>query len=191
MDSAERTIEAALEVSKLLDELQIPHAMIGAAAMAVHGFARQTVDLDFASCVDPFSALQFAAAAMEKRGYAVEVITPDAEDPLGGLLNITRPGCDLIQLVNFLNPYRMGAAALVREAIANAVTLEDPVLAVVQIPYLICLKLYAGGPASRADIIALLDANPSTNMEDIAALCAQHNLDGEWRELQKFLNSSQ
>jgi hypothetical protein len=53
---------------------------------------------------------------------------PDAEDPLGGVLTVEASGADPIQIVNYVNPYRLGsgapAARACRAVLASALILE-------------------------------------------------------------------
>lgn len=85
-------------------------------ALAVHKYPRATDDFDLATNTDPFRQLNEVAERLRARGFEVELVTPDAEDPLGGVLNVTGPDFNLVQVVNFANPFRSvrtpGAAAI-------------------------------------------------------------------------------
>jgi hypothetical protein len=50
--------------------------------------------------------------------------------------------------------------------------------AVVPLPHLVALKLYAGGMKSRADIVELLSRNPDGDMAEIRELCDRWRLRG-------------
>ncbi len=186
-DRAEGTLLAAGRISEFLHSKGVDHAVIGAVAMAAHGYARQTMDLDFASCADPFAVLPEIGTGIREMGFEVEVVLPDADDPLGGVLNITGSDIDLIQIVNFLNPWTAGAAALARDTIRTAVTIADSVLPVADVAHLVALKLYAGGPLSRADILALLAANALAEIAEIEKICAQFGLAPEFASLRAEL----
>src|SRR5678815_59533 len=92
--------------------------------------------------------------------YEVGLITPDADDPLGGCLNVTGDEFDLVQVVNFDNPFRPGAGGAGRAAVETATPNVLGPLAVADIPHLVALKLYAGGRKNELDILELLDRNP-------------------------------
>ncbi len=89
MTRAERTLAVATDV-----------------ALAVHGYVRDTEDFDIATAT--FRVLGLLEKELGLR-YDVELVTPDADDPLGGCLNVTGDDFDLVQIVNFENPYRPGA----------------------------------------------------------------------------------
>ncbi len=69
--------------SRLLREMGIRHAVIGAMAMAVHGYERATLDFDIGTVSDPFAQLTNVARRLEDLGYATTLTTPDG-DELGG-----------------------------------------------------------------------------------------------------------
>lgn len=143
---------------------------------------RATEDFDLATNGDPFRELKVIAEALRARGYEVDLVTPDADDPLGGVLNVSGDGFHLVQVVNYGNPFsgrRTPGAAAIRNAVAGGlpglaslrvVTLED----------LIALKLYAGGPKSEADIRELLARNAPIDLEKIRATCENAGLGKAW-----------
>ncbi|MBI2389598.1 MAG: hypothetical protein HYV09_08380 [Deltaproteobacteria bacterium] len=69
------------------------------------------------------------------------------------------PGAQLVRIVNFDNSPAGGFPRLVREAIPRALPIEGTSLRVVDLEMLVAFKLYAGGPKSAIDILALLEAN--------------------------------
>ena len=182
---ADRTLAIAAEVSAILESLGIPSALIGAAALAVHGYPRATMDLNLAVSTDPFTSLREAATRIERQlGLPVAQTTPDAEDPLGGVLSVAGPEFELVQVVNFLNPLS-GARNPGAEAVATAEErdLGGCRLRVVDLPHLVALKLYAGGRKSQLDVLELLERNASADREAIGRVCARFELDEEWRAL--------
>ncbi len=95
-----------------------PHALIGAAALAIHGVSRSTHDLDLLatepSCLDPRQW-----SALSEEGIVVEVRKGDADDPLAGVVRFTareeRPGGTLqgtIQSLAAASPPGAPAAGL-------------------------------------------------------------------------------
>jgi len=178
------TLELANEVVDCCAGYGIKTAIIDAVAVAVHGYPRSTHDLDLAAAAD-LGALRGAARDLEARGCVVAFGEPDFDDPLGGVLTISRGDADPVQIVNYANPFRPGTGALAEEAIQNAtVRLES--LPVVELPYLVALKLYAGGAKSKLDVVELLDRNPSVDRDAIAALCKRYGLDEEWHALARL-----
>lgn len=183
IDRTTRTLEVARDVASACRDLGIETALIGALALAYHGYARATEDLDLASCVDPFTSLRELRRVLEAKGFEVRFGEPDAMDPLGGVLTVTGTDFDAVQVVNFHNPLS-GVGNPGREAIETAsATLEGYALRVVDVPHLIALKLYAGGPKSRGDVLELLARNREVPREEIADVCSRHHLGTEWADL--------
>jgi len=173
LDATLATAEAVVEA---LEQRNVEAVVIGAMALAVHGYPRDTVDLDLAVAVEP-SVLHEVARSLAARGFEVVVREPDAADPLGGVLDVSARGAELVQVVNFLNPPAGGFPLLVRSALAHAETLiEGRPLRVVDVYHLIAFKLYAGGPKSHLDVAELLERNPQLDLARLRALCRRLRL---------------
>ena len=100
------------------------------------------------------------------------------------MVTVTGDDFDTIQIVNFYNPLRTVDNPRY-EAIATAdVRLERSTLLVVDLPHLIALKLYAGGPKSKLDVVELLERNPLASRSEIGAVCGRY---GAGEDLQKLL----
>lgn len=179
----------AARVAVILDALGAPCALIGAAALAAHGYPRATVDVDLGVVTDPFTTLETARRQIaDELGVEARLVTPDADDPLGGVLTVTGDDFDPVQVVNFHNPLSRrpnpGSEA-VRTATAGPVA--GTPLRLVTLPYLIALKLYAGGYKSRLDVLELLVRNPGAPMDEIDRVCVVFGLDGPLREIRREL----
>ena len=176
-----RTIQVAEQVHDILERLGIESAVIGAMALAVHRYVRATRDFDLATCADPFLKLPELRQALEKAGFHAELRQPDADDPLGGVVEINGEGFKPIQIVNFLNPAAPRAAALGREAISESKVglIERSRIRVVTLPCLIALKLYGGGPKNRNDVIEILERNQPLDLSAIRDVCGRHGLGEE------------
>jgi hypothetical protein len=165
----DRTLEVAERVASLLSTSGAPCVVIGALALAAHHYPRATADLDLAIAVPP-TELARLAARLRAEGWEVVVREPDGNDPLGGVIDVRAPGAMLVQVVNFDNTPAGGFPRLVREALPRALPLEGTSLRVVDPLMLVAFKLYAGGPKSALDILALLDANP-LDLDELQRLC--------------------
>jgi hypothetical protein len=132
-----------------LTRAQVPFALIGASALAVHGVSRSTVDIDLLT-TDP---RVLGAPFWNLSDAAVDLRPGDAADPLAGVVRVTQPGERDVDLV-------VGRDAWQRELLGRArpILLEDATLPVVDAVGLIVLKLYAGGPQDAWDIEQLLAA---------------------------------
>jgi hypothetical protein len=133
-----------------LAERQIPFAVIGAAALAVHGVSRATRDLDLLTlapeCLDS-ATWEF----LEADGVTVRVRRGDADDPLAGVVRFTAPGEGPVDLVVGKNPWQAAILSRVRRARVAGVDLP-----VARASDIVLLKLYAGGPQDAWDVEQLL-----------------------------------
>lgn len=159
-------------------------AVIGAVALAVRGYARGTDDLDLATVTDVFTVLRDISLELASLGYEADLVLPDADDALGGVLSVAAPGAALVQVVNYLNPWR-GWTVVGKEAVDTAEPNLLGDLAVVDIPHLVALKLYAGGNKSRLDVLELLDRNP-TALPEVETVCERLGLASQLAALRRF-----
>jgi len=139
-------------VTTFLAEQQIASALIGAAALAAHGVSRSTLDQDLlvtdvrVLAVSFWQALAAEAVIDARRG--------DAEDPLAGVVRITRAGERDVDIV-------VGRHHWQHEILSRAHRLGAEPMYVVDKADLILLKLYAGGTQDRWDIEQLLALDSS------------------------------
>lgn len=171
---ADRTLVVASEVAALLAARGAKCAVIGAVALAVRGYPRGTEDLDLATITDVFTVLRETTRELLSRGYEAALVLPDADDALGGVLSVAAPGAELVQVVNYLNPWR-GWPLVGKEAIETAEPNVLGGLAVVDVPHLVALKLYAGGNKSRLDVLELLDRNRDS-LREVEEVCERLGL---------------
>jgi hypothetical protein len=160
-------------VTALLTRHAIGHALIGAAAMAVHGVSRSTLDQDLlvldrrALDDDLWQPLTATAHVDIRRG--------DIDDPLAGVVRVSREGDRIVDVV-------VGRHEWQQDILTRAIPIGDSPLLVVQRADLILLKLYAGGSQDRWDIEQLLATDASTSTKS-AVDERVHALPGRSREL--------
>jgi hypothetical protein len=125
-------------VVAVLRERGVPHAVIGATALAFHGVSRATGDLDLfavhVSCLDRDTWRPVA-----EEGYAVDVRSGDDSDPLAGVVRFEGTGEAPVDLV--LGRWSWQAETLSR---AEPQTLLRVLVPVVRAAELVLLELYAG-----------------------------------------------
>lgn len=140
------------EVLHLLEQEGVPHALIGAAALAIRGISRATADIDLLS-VDTRLLRREVWADFEARGLLLRVIKGDFDDPLAGSVRLTA-GSEIVDVI-------VGRDAWQREIIdaAEPLSLGDLSVPVVRPAGLVLLKLHAGGPKDAWDIRALLESS--------------------------------
>jgi predicted nucleotidyltransferase len=139
-------------VAGRLHERGTPFALIGAAAMAVHGVSRSTRDIDVlvvdTTCLD-------ATYWDPLRGHDVDITIRrgDADDPFVGVVRLRDVHDAVIDVV-------VGSLGWQRRTVAAAtIAVFDGVrLSVVRRSDLVLMKLYAGGPQDAWDIEQLLDS---------------------------------
>ena len=139
------------EVLRVLERERVPHALIGAAALAVRGVSRATVDIDLLS-VDTRILRREMWAELETAPRAVRVLVGDAEDPLAGTVRVG-DGSEIVDVV-------VGRHAWEREIVeaAERLSVGEVTVPVARPVGLVLRKLHAGGPKDAWDIHALLDA---------------------------------
>jgi hypothetical protein len=128
----------------------VPHALIGAAALAAHGVSRSTLDVDVLA-VDPRCLEPRLWDRLRSDGVNVELRRGDDADPLAGVVAFAVAGERPVDLV-------VGKRAWQRSALARAEPgrFGDVALPVVRAADLVLLKLFAGGPQDAWDISELL-----------------------------------
>lgn len=155
-------------VVSVLREAGISHAVIGATALAFHGVARSTRDLDLfamaAVCLEPDTW-----RSLEASGSTVEIRPGDAADPLAGVVRFESGREAPVDLV--LGNRAWQAEILTRTELQTLLGIRVPV---VRAADLVLLKLYAGGLQDRWDIEQLLSAeDPSELVTEV-----EHSLTG-------------
>jgi len=174
MGSYVTNLDVAERVASIFAEQGVSCLVIGAVAMAAHRYVRYTEDIDLGTDAD-LKTMRAVADLLSREGYDVEIHEPDAEDPLGGVMNISGP-FGLVQVVSFADRFpRVIHDALEAEDVRIRPGTE---LRLVPIAQLVAMKLYAGGHASMSDVIELLRRNPEANIEAIRATCRKYRLRG-------------
>jgi hypothetical protein len=137
-------------VSGVLQARGIPHVLVGASALTIHGVIRSTLDVDLftvdRACLDPRI---WDGLAME--GVGVEVRKGDPDDPLAGVVRFevaTELPLDVV-----VGKHLWQRRAIERAPTATFMGVDVPVLRGVD---LILLKLFAGGPQDAWDVQQLL-----------------------------------
>jgi len=125
----------------------IPHALIGAAALAVRGIARSTFDIDLLT-TDRRVLDANLWTPLARTGGAIDCRRGDADDPLAGVVRVSEPGQRPVDLI-------VGRHAWQARAVSRALGTGDgpPVVTAAD---LILLKLYAGGTQDLWDVRELL-----------------------------------
>jgi nucleotidyltransferase AbiEii toxin of type IV toxin-antitoxin system len=137
-------------VAAELERAGIATAVCGAGALAVHGIARSTYDIDLLT-TDPSTLRDATWRTLAGTQVHVEIRRGDDDDPLLGVVRVKQ---DKERPVDVIVGRHAWQTAVVDAASPSRV-LGAPVR-VVDVPSLILLKLYAGGPQDLWDIEQLL-----------------------------------
>ncbi len=151
-------------VAAILDGAGARYAMIGASAMAAHGVARSTHDIDLLTlanrCLDPVLWTPLAEA-----GVTVSVNRGDGADPLAGVIRFQEAGKRPVDLV--VGRHRWQVRMLER---AEPAVVHGSRVPAVQARDLIALKLFAGGAQDAWDVVQLLaGSNRETLIGEVSA----------------------
>ena len=143
--------EELSEVVGLLRSRAVPHALIGAAAMAGLGVVRASDDLDL---------LVTDGDVLDERFWAplggrakVDVRRGDDTNPLAGVVRIAVPEAMPVDVVVGKRPWQRDVVAR-----ARPIRLGDVDVPLVSAADLVLLKLYACGPHDAADVRLILGA---------------------------------
>ena len=161
-------------VRSLLEEASVPWCLIGAHALALHGVARYTADVDILCMNSRVLEPAFWAPWVARGNDPTRVVIRrgDEEDPLAGLVRLgTTPPLDLV----------VGKGPLMRSALEHATIAGDELIPVVTALELALLKLEAGGPRDISDVRDLLDALALRGDMSLAEALALRELDlSDW-----------
>jgi predicted nucleotidyltransferase len=141
------------DVVALREGERTTHALIGAAALALHGVSRATADVDVLT-VDTRALRRELWADLEARGASLRLLTGDIDDPLAGGARLSLPRDPIVDVV-------VGRHAWQQEIIdaAETVPIGETVVKVARPAGLELLKLHAGGSKDAWDVRALLESH--------------------------------
>ncbi|HSC88489.1 MAG TPA: hypothetical protein VLC09_14500 [Polyangiaceae bacterium] len=172
------------ELASELESAGLDPLLIGAAALAAHGYFRSTEDVDFAVAVPP-AEFKKLFERLSGSGFEGHLMQSDAADPLGGVMTFEAEGSRPVQVVNFDNSPAGGFPALVRSAEQRAERREGLPGRLVSAEHLVLFKLYAGGTKSKLDITELM-TRVQLDMDLLRNEARQFRMDGK---LERLLSS--
>ena len=157
------------DVTDCLAAAGVQYALIGAGALAVHGVSRSTLDVDlFTTDAAVLDSAVWALVTASSR-IQVEIRRGDADDPLAGVVRITRAGERDIDVV--VGRHGWQTDIVTRSLPVQLATLQLPVVGAAD---LILLKLYAGGPQDFWDIEQLMAREGRQDLcDDVASRVGQ------------------
>jgi len=154
-------------VAAELGRAGIAAAVCGAGALAIHGVARSTYDIDLLT-TDPRTLHDETWRSLAAGLVHVEIRRGDHDDPLRGVVRVTQQGQRSVDVI----VGRFAWQAAIVDAASPQRILGAPVR-VVDVPALILLKLYAGGPQDLWDIEQLMATATSDTVRAVDAVIEQ------------------
>jgi hypothetical protein len=148
-------------VAAAFDTHHVPYALIGAAALAAHGVARSTFDLDLLTTAANALEPEFWSDLSADGAVHLMVRTGDSDDPLLGVIRIETDGQRAVDVVVGRWVWQSDAVARAKPFLIGGVLMP-----VVTAADLVLLKLYAGGSQDCWDIEQLLSGSDA---RDVAA----------------------
>ena len=160
-------------VIAVLDGAGARYAVIGASAMAAHGVARSTHDIDLLTLADACLDAKLWEPLADA-GVAVSVTRGDAADPLAGVVRFEEGGTRSVDLVVGRHRWQVRMLDRAQPAVVGGSSVPT-----VQARDLIALKLFAGGAQDAWDVAQLLAgpnrealiAEISADIGDLPAHC--------------------
>jgi hypothetical protein len=147
-------------VVSLLEAWNLPHALIGAGAMAAHGVSRATLDLDL--LITDHRVLETERwIGFRTERIDVDIRRGDSEDPLAGVVRLRASGERSVDLVVGRDPWQQRVVER-----AERLTVGQVVVPVVRAADLVLLKLFAGGLQDAWDIQQLLAAGDRESLAE-------------------------
>ncbi len=144
----------AVRLAAVLPE---PNALIGALAVAAHGYVRATEDVDFVSPADPKEIrARLAKAGIESGTRRGDVLEGDIPSVVQGTL-------DGIRFDVIFPPVPIDWNRTVRLPLT-----KESRLRVVDLDTLVRLKLHAGGPQDLIDVVHLVRLHPEIEEKALA-----------------------
>lgn len=139
-----------IDVAQILREQNIPYAVVGALAAAVHGDVRGTTDADALLSVAQ-QRLRALRAVFEGAGFQAELRFGDSEDPIPAMLILKDTHHNTVELL-------AGLRGVDPDAFTRTITVpfQGQSLEIIGREDFIAMKCFAGGPQDLADAQAAL-----------------------------------
>ncbi len=164
-------------VTDHLARLGVPCALTGAAALAVHGLSRSTLDVDLLTTATSILS-DDVWTPIAQMGPRVDVRQGDSDDPLAGIVRVSATAERPVDVV--VARQRWQADAIAR---AGAARYLDTDIRAVTAADLVLLKLYAGGTQDRSDVRLLLETLPALRGQVDRAIAAMPpDMRGRWTD---------
>lgn len=137
-------------VSRVLESIAAPYALIGGRAVGARGHVRVTLDYDFLT-TDRRVLQRETWSALEQAGATVDPRKGDFDDPIAGVVHIRFN--DGVEADVLLAKWKWELSVIER---ADRLEIGGVAVPVPRTSDLILLKLAAGGPIDLQDVVSLL-----------------------------------
>ena len=144
-----------LDILDILQELGIPHAIVGALGVSYYGVPRASADADAAIWLQGTGrSAADVEIALADAGYNVHLSRGDIDDPIAAVIVIEDAygnAADLLMGVRGMDPEAPGRCV-------SSVLLDTPVR-IMGAEDLVAMKIFAGGPFDLADVRGIFDVS--------------------------------
>jgi predicted nucleotidyltransferase len=171
-----------INITKILNTLNIRYCLIGGLAVAIHGIPRFTDDLDFLVGPEIRDVFKELENCINEKDGTINYIGAEQADPMGDVIQISLLD-NHIDLITAKWPHEF--AALTR---AKSVSYQTITLSVVSPEDLILLKLKAGGPQDLYDVAGILQVGSAQlDQAYLKAGITTKSLKEKWHIVQKIV----
>jgi hypothetical protein len=153
-DRGGQSVLLLLDVVEILRRERVDYAIIGAFALSVLGVVRASMGADALLFAEP-GRLAKLERTFQQEGFHTELRTPEADDPVSGMLVLSDKFGNHVELLGGLR--NMDPAILSRTL---EITFRDEKLCIVGREDFIAMKCYAGGPQDLLDARSAYRAAP-------------------------------
>lgn len=141
-----------LDVINILDQSNIPYAVVGALAASFYGVVRASMDADAVISFHGHDASsQTLITHLNKAGFHVVRNQGDADDPISGVISVTDTHHNKVDLLTGIQ--KMPAEVFQRTVTAD---FSGEKLKFVGVEDFIAMKVFAGGPKDIEDVLGVL-----------------------------------
>ena len=142
-----------LNVIKLLDQLKIPYAIVGAFAASFYGWVRASLDADAVISIDRNTErLNQLLSLLKETGLKVDLRRGDSSDPIGCVLNIKDKFQNRVDLL-------MNIRGMKEDIYDRTVTASfmQETIKIIGVEDFVAMKIYAGSAKDIQDAIKVLE----------------------------------
>lgn len=172
-----------LDVVEVLNNLNVPYAVVGAFAASFYGVIRASVDVDAVISLEAGRIdIETLIAALEKIGLQSRFRKGDLKDPVGAVLNVGDAFENRVDLI-------MNIRGMKDACFARAVQVEfmQTKIQLVGVEDFIAMKLFAGGRKDLSDVAGVLEVSTELIDQQLLRELAVHYGEDCLQQLERLI----